>query len=99
MRKWLPRALLVIACSCTSATSSTRCQNMCAREDECGKEVDVDFDRAECVAQCSALERDRHGRALVETHQGCLGQAATCAEVLACTDRVTGDSVRGTDRH
>jgi hypothetical protein len=72
---------------CTSSRSG-RCIDVCEREAQCvdktGFKTDIPFDRTECVAACTALERDPAGRTLVDKHQACVQGAGTCSEVVRC---------------
>jgi hypothetical protein len=72
---------------CTAETTK-RCRDVCARQDDCEAKAspESNFDEGECVAACAALERDPDPGtvALVERHAECVGQATTCAAVLAC---------------
>ena len=80
--RWSLLAALVVL-SCTSRVPQ-RCDNVCAREDECAEELRQEFDRAECVETCLAVEREERGRAIIERHAACVLKAASCAAVMAC---------------
>ena len=75
--------LVGLAGACSSRTRS-RCDAICAREAECAEETRQEFDRAECVEACLALERSDRGRAIVDRHAGCVLQAEGCPAVLQC---------------
>ena len=80
----LPTLLLL---SCTSSRSP-RCKVICQQEAECIRELrqlDIDFDAAECIAACTALDRDSEGKQLVAQHEECVNQAGNdCEAMLQC---------------
>lgn len=82
---WLAASVALAACA---EPRSPRCKRLCAREAECVEAADnteTAFDEGDCVAQCSALERDEQGRGTVERHADCVTAAGTsCTAVLAC---------------
>jgi hypothetical protein len=84
----LAGALLALAVAGSCAEShSPRCKRVCDREAECVEQLGDDrtkFDRTECASQCTALERDREGAALVDRHIACADAATTCDQLLAC---------------
>ena len=52
-----------------------------------GEDEDDDrnkFDTNECVAACTALERDSQGKKLVKKHMDCARAAKDCTALLAC---------------
>ena len=64
-----------------------RCRQVCKKEAECAEtqtERDIEFDARECAIECSKLEREREGRALVSRHIECVERASTCSQVLMC---------------
>jgi hypothetical protein len=80
-------ALLAVGCS---QPRSQRCRDLCALEARCAEEQDENakgqtFDEGECVAACTALERDNEGRARVDEHAACLTAAGTdCVKIRLC---------------
>jgi len=84
-----------LACS---ASRDTRCADICKQEAQCvderaderADEADIDeeelqFDRNECTAACTALQREERGKAIVEAHIKCVKEAGnSCQAVLAC---------------
>jgi hypothetical protein len=81
--------LLASLCfSSCSAPKSKRCKAICEREAECAEKTQVKgfkFDKGECVASCTALERDEEGRDIVARHAACVEQAgASCKMVFEC---------------
>jgi hypothetical protein len=83
MRLLLVAALLA---ACTDPRSAA-CKEVCKREAECVEETNskMPFDESECVAACSALERDTAvSAAKVERHIACVKKQASCAAVLEC---------------
>jgi hypothetical protein len=83
MRSLLLAALLA---ACTEPRS-TSCTEVCKREAECIEETGskMPFDEKECVAACSALERDATvNAAKVQRHITCVNQQTSCAAVLEC---------------
>jgi len=78
----LASALAVGACT---ASTSSRCKEVCATEAKCRETVEVTqpnesgFDEGECVAACAALERDHQTVGIVEARAG-----ASCPAVLKC---------------
>ena len=87
----LALALAPALSGCAADRASADCKNVCRREAQCVEEAaddkpggDVRFDQSECVAACSALQRDEDGKKLVAEHVACVGKAKTCDEVLAC---------------
>lgn len=83
-------ALLVTAAllapACTSSRSP-RCKEICQREARCVRELrelDINFDEAECVAACAALDRDSEGKQLVAQHEQCVNQAVDCEAMMRC---------------
>ena len=46
--------------------------------------ADIKFDQSECVAACSALQRDEDGKKLVADHVACVEKADSCDAVLTC---------------
>jgi len=84
----LASALAVGACT---ASTSSRCKEVCATEAKCRETVEVTqpnesgFDEGECVAACAALERDHQTVGIVEAHADCVARAgASCPAVLKC---------------
>jgi len=80
-------ALLGVA-SC-SAQKSERCARICEREAECAEEAEFEaagfkFDKGECQASCTALERDTEGAEIVAGHDDCVKRASDCRAVFAC---------------
>ena len=70
-----------------SAPRSERCKEVCERESECAEDSDDEefkFDKSECVAACTALERDTEGQVKVEKHAECVKAANGCKEIYAC---------------
>jgi hypothetical protein len=86
-----PFALLVaLGLAACSAPRSQRCRDICAREARCAEEQEEGskgqtFDEGECVAACTALERDKEGTARVDEHAACLQKAGLdCTALLNC---------------
>jgi len=77
-------SLLLAGCS---APRSPRCRKICEREAECAEhqdDKDFKFDKGECVAACTALERDDQGILILEKHASCVEKARDCSEVYEC---------------
>jgi hypothetical protein len=78
------------ALAACSAPRSQRCRDICTREARCAEEQDEGakgqtFDEGECVAACTALERDTEGRARVDEHDTCVKKAGLdCPALLNC---------------
>lgn len=87
---------LLASTGCSSERSSPECKDTCHKQARC---VDVKaeapavlpageqnkFDQSECIAACSALQRDREGKKLVAQHIDCVNRAENdCATILAC---------------
>ena len=67
--------------------SSPRCRDACERADECAESAqdpNYKFDKGECKAACSFLEKDAKGTKLVKSYVECLKTATDCAAVNAC---------------
>lgn len=82
----LTAAALLMGVACAPPRSE-RCAAICAREALCVEELDDkshNFDERECVAACTALERDVDQKKRVEAHQACVNAAATCPDVIDC---------------
>ncbi|WP_428262600.1 hypothetical protein [Haliangium sp.] len=78
--------LLALSSACSSSRSP-RCKELCQREARCVREqrrLDMHFDEAECVAACTALDRDNEGRHIVDEHAACVDRASDCNAVLGC---------------
>ncbi len=73
--------LLPIACS---SRKPTRCEEVCRREDQCGRELQVEVDHSECVDACTALDRDPSYQAVLDRHVSCVFAAVDCRAVLDC---------------
>jgi hypothetical protein len=77
---------------CATDRASADCKNVCRREAQCveeaaedNKSADNRFDQSECVAACSALERDPDGKKLVADHVACAEKAGKdCAALMGC---------------
>lgn len=95
---WIPRCAkirrarielalaLALAVACAESPSP-RCKQLCEREAECVErhgDEQAKYDKTECATECSALERDRDGKASVDRHMACAAKATTCAELMAC---------------
>jgi hypothetical protein len=78
---WL--ALALAACT---QPRSTRCKQVCARENECAASggSSVPFDEKECVAACAVLEADSDSAAKVQAHYECVMRQRACPVVLEC---------------
>jgi len=79
-------AAIVGAASC-SAQRSEQCTSICEREAECAEEHAADgfkFDKGECLAACTALERKADGETKVIEHRDCVRRASDCRAVFAC---------------
>ncbi len=77
-------ALAIAGCS---AQASDRCESVCKRAEDCAetmKDPNFKFDKGECTAACSFLEKDDKGNELVARYSTCLSTAKTCEEVIAC---------------
>ena len=87
MRPVSTLAGLVVALSLAcSAPRSERCREICEKEAKCAETVnraDFKFDKRECIAACTALERDEQGRERVGRHAECV-KHADCSQVYAC---------------
>jgi hypothetical protein len=86
--------------ACTSERSSPECKEVCRREAQCvdqmteqradqsGEDGDEDeqnkFDQSECIAACTALDKDNQGKQSVASHVACARQAKTCKALLDC---------------
>ena len=84
-------AIAATLTGCAADRASADCKNVCRREAQCVEEaaeekptVDARFDQSECVAACSALQRDEDGKKLVADHVACVGKASGCDAVMAC---------------
>lgn len=64
-----------------SAGSDSDADEGAAGEDEDDRNK---FDTNECVAACTALERDTQGKKLVQKHMTCARAAKDCTALLAC---------------
>ncbi len=91
MRPILVAALFALCCALgCSAQKSERCTKICEREAECSEEQEFEeagfkFDKGECVASCTALERDAEGEQIVADHDACVSRAGDdCRAVFAC---------------
>lgn len=84
---WSLLLLTLLSPSCTSSRSP-RCKVICQQEAGCIhelRELDIDFDEAECIAACTALDRDSEGKQLVEQHEQCVNSAGSnCEAMLQC---------------
>jgi hypothetical protein len=91
------RALLLAAAlaaslnGCAADRASADCKNVCRREAQCVEEAadekpaaDARFDQSECVAACSALQRDEDGKKLVADHVACVNRSSECDAVMKC---------------
>ena len=84
--------LLLFLAGCATDRASKECKEVCRREAQCVEEAaetpegaDSKFDQSECVAACSALQRDPDGKELVATHVACAEKAKDdCAALLDC---------------
>jgi hypothetical protein len=79
-------AVLGLALGCTEPRSPV-CVAVCKREAECIEELSakLPFDEKECIAACSALERDAtHNAAKVKRHVDCVLRQPACSAVLEC---------------
>ncbi|HLU67117.1 MAG TPA: hypothetical protein VKZ63_12625 [Kofleriaceae bacterium] len=82
------------AAACASQSSPQECKDVCRREAVCveleaergpGAEEQNRFDQSECVAACTALQRDPRGKELVARHVECAAKAGDdCEALLAC---------------
>lgn len=93
MRRALLLALAIAAApsACATDRASRECKDVCRREAECVEQAaddkpaaDNKFDQSECVAACSALQRDEDGKKLVADHVACVEKAQSCEAVLDC---------------
>ena len=78
--------LFVLGAAC-GGEASDRCRNACDRADECAENVNdpnFKFDKGECTAACSFLEKDKDGEKLVASYVECLKTAKTCEQVNTC---------------
>lgn len=76
--------MMTLACS-NEATK--RCRDACDRADECAEDVkdpNFKFDKGECIAACTFLEKDEKGKELVTAHVECLKTAKNCVAVNQC---------------
>lgn len=81
-----PLLLAVLLAACTEPRSEA-CKEVCKREAECIEETNSKmlFDEQECVAACSALERDATvNAAKVQRHVDCVNRQQSCTAVLEC---------------
>lgn len=83
--------LILLLAGCATDRASADCKNVCRREATCVDEAaeetraaDHKFDQSECVAACSALQRDPDGKQLVADHVACAEKANDCAALMAC---------------
>ena len=86
---------LLVAAAGSAACSneaSSECRVVCNWQERCENQVsavasgDTAFDVGECVAACTALERDQVTRGLVKSHAECVQKAGrdNCAAILEC---------------
>ncbi len=88
----IPLALAAALSGCATDRASKECKDVCRSEATCMEEAadtpegaDSKFDQSECVAACSALQRDEDGKKLVAQHVACAEKAKDdCAALLAC---------------
>jgi hypothetical protein len=71
-------ALLLSAAACTEPQDGL-CKSVCEKEGSCADTRDnYRFDPDECISACTALMRDKEGKAYVERHKACVDQAPSC---------------------
>ena len=84
---WLLAVGSLIANAGCSAQASTRCESVCKRAEECAETMEdpnFKFDKGECTAACSFLEKDDKGNQLVARYAECLKDATNCTAVIEC---------------
>ena len=84
---WLVFAETLVTTAGCSAPASTRCESVCKRAEECAETMEdpnFKFDKSECTAACSFLEKDDKGNQLVAHYAECLKGATTCTAVIDC---------------
>ena len=80
-------AIMAVGCA---APRSERCKRVCETEERCiegQNRRDISFDRSECEAACSALERDEMGEVQVARHVKCVAAANNnCSQIILCME-------------
>ena len=74
--------MTVLAMAACEQSNEAPCQRSCQREAECASNLQVKFDRSECVEMCTTLERSAAGA--VRAHVACVDGAVSCEAVLSC---------------
>ncbi len=90
MRHLLATLLVIGFATACAAPRSARCKRVCETEERCieiENRRDISFDRGECEAACSALERDDQGAKQVKRHIKCIAAAQNeCSQVVLCME-------------
>ena len=90
MARFVLFLVMVLLAACTEQRSAA-CNDVCTREATCADQLEAEtfrFDKNECIASCTRLERDPLGNQLVVRHVECVVAAGDqCESILACNSR------------